>query len=371
MLNLNSTVDLDFMDFLRWWQRELGQLVPEQVKRLVTDKQGFIVITPESGQFRLNFEDNGVTSHLVTLDRNETSAAVYKQLVAQDERLAKASVVLRLSKGMGLVRELSFPAAAKENLQQVIAYELDRYTPFKAEQVYFAARPSESQQEPGQIKVLLVITPRELLEGFYEDVRALGIVPVFADYEDAPNNLQSSRGRYNLLPEKYRPKIARTPLIIHTSLMVLTVLLFIGILVLPVWFQYQTVEALSERVRSIEKDAKKIKIMQGKVDDAIGETQKLLDEKTALPMMVAVLDALSALMKDDTSLNYLQFSDGHLQIQGESPSASTLIGVLEESELFSNARFVSPVTQDNVSKLERFQITVDLTKKGGGNEETK
>jgi len=358
------------MAFLSWWRRELSQLVPEKIQRLVTDKQGFVIITPEPGKLNLSFKDDKQCHFLASLDRNEGSAAWYQQLVAQDERLAKATVVLRLPAAMGLARELSFPVAAKENLQQVIAYELDRYTPFKAEQVYFAVRPGDGPQEPGLIKVLLTLTPRATLDALYEDVRALGLLPVLADYEGVPNPLPSGRNPYNLLPEKYRQKTPRIPLIIHTGLMVLTCLLFIGVLVLPVWFQHQTVEALAERVKAIEKEAKKIKLMQGKVDDAIEETQKLLDEKTDMPMMVAVLDALSALMKDDTSLNYLQFSDGHLQIQGQSPSASTLIGVLEASELFNNARFVSPVTQDNVSKLERFQITVDITRKGGKHEKT-
>ncbi len=370
MLNLISTVDLDFMAFLRWWRRELGLLVPEKVKRLVTDKQGFIIITPELSRLHFSVEDDGERRFLTSLERTEGSAAMFQQRVAQDESLAKAAVILRLPVGMGLVRELSFPVAAKENLQQVIAYELDRYTPFKADQVYFAVRPSEGPQEPGLIKVSLVLTPRESLDALYEDVRAIGLLPVFADYEGVPNLLQSSRNRYNLLPEKYRQKTPQIPFIIHTSLMVLACWLFIGVLVLPVWFQYQTVEALTERVKGIEKEAKKIKLMQGKVDEAINETQKLLDEKTDMPMMVAVLDALSSLMKDDTSLDYLQFSDGHLQIQGQSPSASTLIGVLEASELFNNARFVSPVTQDNVSKLERFQITVDISKKSDGHEKT-
>jgi general secretion pathway protein L len=72
------------------------------------------------------------------------------------------------------------------------------------------------------------------------------------------------------------------------------------------------------------------------------------------------LNTLSALIKDDTWLSYLQYSNGHLQIQGESPAASALIGVLEDSAMFASAKFVSPVTQDNVSKQERFQITVDV-----------
>jgi general secretion pathway protein L len=97
------------------------------------------------------------------------------------------------------------------------------------------------------------------------------------------------------------------------------------------------------------------------IDSVIDETRKLIDQKNETPAILEMLNTLSTLIKDDTWLTYLQYADGHLQVQGESPAASNLISVLEASELFANARFVSPVTQDNVSKLERFQITVDAT----------
>ena len=73
---------------------------------------------------------------------------------------------------------------------------------------------------------------------------------------------------------------------------------------------------------------------------------------------------LSKLIKQDTWLTYLQLTDGRLQFQGQSPTASALIAVLEESPFFTNARFVSPVTQDVRSGLERFQITVDVISGG-------
>ena len=100
--------------------------------------------------------------------------------------------------------------------------------------------------------------------------------------------------------------------------------------------------------------------MQSSIDAVIDETSQLIKEKNASPDVINILNTLSLLIKDDTSLNYAQYSEGHLQIQGESPTASALLAVLEESELFSNARFASPVTQDRVSNLERFQITVDV-----------
>ena len=68
-------------------------------------------------------------------------------------------------------------------------------------------------------------------------------------------------------------------------------------------------------------------------------------------------------------LSYLQYTEGHWQIQGESPVASNLISILEASDVFENVRFVSPVTQDSNSKLERFQISLDSlgAKKDSGN----
>jgi len=388
MLNLNSNINMDFKSFLRWWRRELSFLVPEKIKRLFNDKQGFIVISTEGHQLVLTYtsgeqdypgasEDDDISSEaqgatlgavaevIAKIDRNEAGIAHCKVLLANDERLAKANVILRLTGQEAICRELALPAAAKENLHQVVAYELDRYTPFKAEQVYFAVKPIAGAGEQGQIKAMLVLTTREVLDGLYEDIKAMGMSPLFADYQGAANRLDRLDGVYNLLPEWLRQKTAKTPQLIHSALMASVILLAAAVLAAPVWFEYQTVNALQEKIKVIEKDAKKIKALQSEIDTVIDETQKLIDEKNATPMVVEMLNTLSTIIKDDTWLAYLQYSENHLQIQGESPAASTLIGILEASELFTKARFVSPVTQNNISKLERFQITVDTTKAGG------
>jgi len=371
MLDLNSTIDMDFKTFLRWWRRELEFLVPEKIKQLVNDKRGYIIISPlgngvsEGARMTLTYTLDGQAEHLATLERNESAIAQYKALQEHDERLAKATVILRLTGQYAIQKDLGLPAAAKENLHQVLAYELDRYTPFKAEQVYFSVKLADKANEPGQIKVTLILTTREFLDGFYEDVKALGLSPLFADYEGSPNDIEDSYDYYNLLPERLREKTASASRLVYSGLAVSVLLLLVAVLVMPVWFEYQTVNLLEEKITAIEKEAKKIKSQQSEIDAVIDETRNLLDEKSSTPAVVVMLNELSKLIKDDTWLGYLQYSDGHLQLQGESPTASTLLSVLEDSEMFANARFVSPVTQDNISKLERFQITVDVTKAGG------
>ena len=360
MPNLNSTINLDIKKFYRWWLRELDFLVPEKIRQLVNEKQGFIIVRPEGNQLALTYVDNGVLEPLAILERNASGIAQYKALLAKDDRLAKTDLILRLTAQEAIQKELVLPAAAKENLSQVVTYELDRYTPFKAEQVYFAVKLLEVEHEPGQIPVMLVLTPRETLDALYEDIKAMGMSPLFVDYEATPNDLEQRYDGYNLLPEHLQEKTANTPRLIYTALIAAVFLLLAVVLVLPVWFEYQTVNALQEKIEAIEKDAKEVTALQLEIDAMINETRLLIAEKNSAPMVVDMLNSLSALMKDDTWLTYAQYSDRNLQIQGESPAASTLIGVLEDSESFANARFVSPVTQDKVSGQERFQITVDV-----------
>ncbi len=298
---------------------------------------------------------------LATLERNASGIAQYKALLAKDERLAKADLILRLTGQEAIQKELALPAAVKENLFQVVSYELDRYTPFKAEQVYFAVKSLEGETEPGQIRVILVLTPKETLDVLYEDIRAMGMSPLFVDYEASPNDLEQRYDGYNLLPEGLREKTANAPRLIYTALIAAVFLLLGAVMVMPVLFEYKSVNALQKKIDAIEKDAKGVKALQKEIDAMIDETRQLIAEKSAAPAVVDMLNTLSTLMKDDTWLTYAQYSDGHMQIQGQSPAASTLIGVLEDSELFANARFVSPVTQDKTSGRERFQITVDVT----------
>jgi general secretion pathway protein L len=367
MPNLNSAIDLDFKKFFRWWKRELSFLVPERIKQLVNDRRGTLIVRPEGDQFALSYWFEWRDEPLTKIDRDETGIAKYKELLATDERLEKADLIFRLTKKYAIQKELSLPAAAKENLYQVVTYELSRYSPFSAEHAYYAVKPLDVINEPGQIRVMLILTAREVLDTFSRDLRSFGMIPKFADYDELPNDLEDNDEPYNLLPEWLREKTDRTAQFIHASLTGLVALLLLAALALPVWFESRSVNALQEKIDAIEKEAKNTKALQAEVDALVDETQQLITKKAEKPPVVAVLDTLSKLIKDDTWLAYAQYASGQLQIQGESPAASTLISVLEASDVFANAKFVSPVTRDNVSKLERFQITVDITKAGEKN----
>lgn len=361
VLNLNKNVTIEIKPFLRWWARELAFLVPIKIRQFFHTPQAAIIVRSNGEQFELSYEINGEQKYLATVVRDISKAQAVKNLLA-GERFKNAVFVLRLSNADALSKTVNLPLAAQANVTQVVSYELDRYSPFKAEQVYFATRIERVDTEAAQIAVQLLLTPKKHLESLYNDCKNLGITPSVVDVEDSPNDLQNLHSAYNLLPQNLQLKVKNTSRWIIGTLFISLILLSFSSLILPVWLEYQAVEELENKISKIDKEVKAIKNLQAEMDSLREETQLLINEKTAAPPIIAILNEISALMQDDSWLSYLQYSDGQIQLQGESKAASNLLADLEASDYFAKVNFASPVTQDKASGLERFQITAEITK---------
>lgn len=359
-MNLQTTIDFDLKRFFQWWGRELAFLVPNRLKTLLSDSSGVLIFSAAGSDFDVHFR--GPTELLASkswrLDSKLPDS--YQLLKAQNPDFEKAECLLRLSDTQALKKIVYLPAAAQENLQQVVGFELDRYTPFKAEQVYFAAVPL-GKTEYGQIEVLLVFTPKALLDEQLTKLHGLGVQPVRVDYRQASPDYPAAAPSYNLLPERYRPNGNKLAQATHWLLNGLLLILSLAVLVWPVWQEGQAVETLKNQIKTLEKETRVIEEQQHEIDALRQQTQRLIDIKTQSPSLVAVLNELSSMLKDDTWLTHFQYTEKRLQIQGQSPAASSLIGLLEGSGFFSNVSFVSPLTQDKATGRERFQISMDVS----------
>ena len=88
-------------------------------------------------------------------------------------------------------------------LTTVVGYELDRFTPFDADQLYFVAR--QERRTPTHLKVTLVAILRERLDQILLDCAALGLQPHQVDVHGLG---------IDLLPAPLRPRLlqhAATP----------------------------------------------------------------------------------------------------------------------------------------------------------------
>jgi general secretion pathway protein L len=353
MLKLDTSIDAG--QFFRWWAGELAFLVPARLQKLLGAAPEYLVLTRD--------EEGLAAAHLVRdgqrplgrLPLDETGPVAREELLAKSPGLDETKVLLRLRPGQALRKTVKLPAAAEENLGQVLAFEMDRLTPFKADQVYYGARVVARSSATRQITVDLVLTPRGKLDALLEDLAAAGWQPEIVDMADEPRP-----GVYNLLPDKYRPPRSRWPHIANIALGTLIVALLGTMAVLPILSARAEADALEEQVRKTGKTAKEVEALRQEAETLLHQTRFLQDKKRTEPVMVDMLEELSRVMPDNTWLNGLQYKDRRFVIQGQSPSASSLIELIEASPHFKNTSFVSPVTKDTASGLERFQIASDV-----------
>ena len=353
-MNLQSTINLDVKGFFNWWFKELKFLVPEKVKTLISDRTGLLVITEQEEYFDLHFIPNSFNHPELKL--KITDNLNFSTLKTQYPCLEHADCILRLDNQQALLKYIYLPVAAQDNLQQVIGFELDRYTPFNAEQVYFSA-VGLSKTEYGQLEVLLIITPKFLLDNVLLKANSFQLFPVIVDCAGA----KSTDFSFNLLPKRFKQAENRLDQLLQWTLNSVLVGLFLAVLILPVVNEQQVVDLLSQQVKTLEKDNALVDRQQREIEAVKEQTQALINIKNDAPALVAVMNELTNLLNNDTSLTSFQYSDKKLQIQGLSPAASNLISLLETSEYFSNVNFVSPLTQDKSTGKERFQISMDVS----------
>ncbi|MDY6863723.1 MAG: pilus assembly protein PilM [Thermodesulfobacteriota bacterium] len=84
-------------------------------------------------------------------------------------------VYLGISRDQVIIKFIELPKAALENLQSVLNFEMERYIPFSADNVYFDFLLLNKGSENQTIKVLLIVVPKNLMDKYLEDLETEGI----------------------------------------------------------------------------------------------------------------------------------------------------------------------------------------------------
>lgn len=354
MLKLDSKIDLDLAKFFRWWGGELAFFVPAGLLKLLGQGRARLVLARSGGNLAAAYESDAGIQTLGLWALDEATPGLRGQLLAEHPELDEAELLLRLSAEQSLVKTFKLPAVAEENLQQVVAFEMDRLTPFSAAQVYFDAKVVERLPDTRQIRVGLALAPRRRLDEMLDELAAVGFRPErvavgvsgFADHD--------------LLPDKFRPPKSRLPKLLTIASAVLLALLLAAALALSMVMNRSLAEDLQAQVKTVSKTAKEVQELRENAEKLANESGFLLQKKRQEPAMVDMLDELTKVIPDQTSLNGLQFRERKVVIQGQSIAASSLIERMEASPYFKNTSFVSPVTKDVSNGLERFQIASEV-----------
>jgi general secretion pathway protein L len=141
-------------------------------------------------------------------------------------------------------------------------------------------------------------------------------------------------------------------------------LLAVVALAAPFAIQQWEFAAVESRIAELETRAKEAAAFRQDARQIAATVDFLTKERGKHGSALNALSAATKSLPDDSYLNALSFREGRLTMNGRSPSAAQLIGLLAQAPEFKEPSFEAPVTRDLDNELEAFSISVTLASKG-------
>ena len=340
----------------RWWSGEIVALVPPRWRHALAAGRGrLVLVISDTGSAELVRRGGGNEESLAHLDLDPAHHEAAREVMAAipSRWRREGGAVVSLPEDAALRTVMNLPLAAEANLAQVVAFELDRRTPFRSEEVYRNQRVIRRDAASKRLSVQLTVVPRSLVDAALAAAQRLGLAPVRVEVAGEPSS-------GNLLPPGPRPLGARMPRLALGGLALLAAVLAGAALLIPSLRAHRAADGLALALAESKQGADESLRLQKEIDAEVQESGFLDGRKRQAPAASEVLYTLTHLLPDDTWLSELEMTGGELRLTGVAASASGVLTLVDQSARFGNAAFRSPVTQDQKTQREQFNIAARL-----------
>jgi general secretion pathway protein L len=339
--------------FLRWWKTHLWACVPERIRATAKKNARPMMISladdaiwPERSDLAKPLRISKTT--LLSGDGNKTRA-----------------VALVAGEASGLRRNVELPLAVEERLAQVLAYELDRLTPLRADELYYDYRLLSRSVARGVCLVELVAAPKKRVNEMIASAKAMGadvvrLVLAPTDIDEGIDLMRATR----VDDATSTSKSWLTP-----ALAALCALLALALVVYPIFKKRQYVIALLPIESSARAEAEAASIVQRQLDRQVTEYNHLLKRKHASPIAVQVLEDMTKRLPEDTWAQSFEIKalanapagqhPREVIVQGETGSGAKLLQMVQESTLLKDPVLKAAMTRVSPT-AERFHFAGEL-----------
>lgn len=349
--------------FFSWWGTQLLACLPEPWRKRLNGSSEALLLEVEEKEILVLRERNASVEEIgrIALDLDQDArAAEIRRLQARTENPGLRTI-LCVAESRALMRALTLPAAAEENLKQVLSFEMDRQTPFKTDQVYFDSRLIARDTASRSLRVELVVLPRSLLDAQLAAVSGGSIEFDAVDVRSAGQGGGTRRG-VNLLPLERRARRRDMRLPLNLGLLALAVILLVFNMSRSLDNRAIAVETMRAEVEKAELAARQVLELKKTLEDSVSGANFLAEKKHNGPLVIALLDDLARRLNDDTYLERLSIENNQIQIQGQSKEAASLIGALSDSPFLANPKLEGQIQPDPRTGKDRFTISAEPRK---------
>ena len=349
--------------FFAWWIEELRLALPESWQARLQHAMRRVALQYRDGALMVLADENRRLTRLGELPAS-LDARVQRQqaedLLEQND-LDEAPCFLLLDSERFLVREVSLPMAAEANLRQVLTFEMDRQTPFRASAVYFDWNVLERGAAGGQLRLQLFVIPRVEVDAAARQVDSRGFRLSGIDVREGDTSLG-----LNLLPQEQRYKVINRKARANLVLAGVGVVLLALTMTLSLYLRGHQVAELEDAIANVRGEANQVARIRTQIENATEAAGFLAMRRAESPLVVELLADITRILPDDTYLDRLVIGKTSVQMQGKSQNAQQLIELVNRSDYMESAAFRGSTRLDARSGLEIFEINAEITNPAGG-----
>jgi general secretion pathway protein L len=356
--------------FFAWWGHELAAMLPARWRAQLAERAEALLLEIRGDQLVIWRQSGAACVEAATVAaeaaEGERAAAVDRLRVQLDD--PNLRVFYCIAPARALRREFSLPAAAENNLRQVLAFEMDRQTPFKADQVYFDYQLADRAAAARNLQIVLIVVPRAPLDADLAKLAAIRLDGVDC-WRAGPG---SGRMGLNLLPAERRQRRVNARLRLNLGMAAAAVVLLVTVMLLSLANRESALAAMSAQVEKAQLAAKQVSALRKTLQDSIAAANFLSRKKRETPTMVELLADLTRRLPDDTYLERIAVDDKYkIDLQGLSDNTAKLTEQLQQSQVVENPSFQGTIQQDPRTHKDRFNMSLEFRRKpeAGGDKE--
>ncbi len=261
--------------------------------------------------------------------------------------------VLELPASLLLEQQTSLPLAAETDLSLVLRHEMDRLTPFRAEDVFWSWTITQRDTTNSRLLVRLSLVVKAAVTPLIQGLARAGLAPDTLEVR----GLDGALRRMGVLPPG--ADAARHPRSVRIAAWACGVLAAAAI-VTPVVQQQWALTTADNQISELQPRVALVEGLRRRMAASSNGADLFAAESARSGNAVLALAAVTRALPDDTYLTEFAMRDRKLTLTGRSEAAVRLIGVLATEPGLANPSFAAPVFRTIGDHGDQFTISVDL-----------
>lgn len=342
-------------EFGVWWLERMAELAALAQRRPPLPDTLLLQPTP------LTPAGDGEPAFEATRRRRGRSQSLGGFTLPQDAQRLRA--VRRRGETLTLVtdavllrRSVSLQLAAEHGLATLLHYEMDRLTPFTADQVAWDWRLLGRDRALGTLEAELVVLPRAAIAAALDTLANAGLRPDAVEAE-----LPEGGSRDLPLEPPDSATALRDRRRLGTALALCGVL-GLACVAIPLARQSLALDAQQAEIASLRPLVAQAQALQRRIAGDTAGADALTAGRAHAADVLTALAALTDALPDDTALTQLAMHHGRLSMEGQTTAAATrLIAAVAARPPLRDPAFTAPVVRGDVGN-EIFSLQTELAR---------